>query len=299
MRHRSIVAVLALSCLSRAVPHARADSITLEPVKDNTLYEDPDGMLSNGMGSFFFAGRTNEGKIRRGVIAFDVAAHVPAGSTITSVTLTLHMSKTVVGPKTVSLHRVVNDWGEGESDAPGEEGGGAPEEPGDATWQHTFAPTDFWTNDGGDYSSTPSATQSVAAIGFYTWGSTPRMVLDVQNWLNNPAADFGWLVRGDESTPLTAKRFDSKDHFNAALHPMLTIVFTPPAVVCDTCEGDLDGNDRVDAADIQAFTDCYVDGSAGEPDCVCADMDDSGGLGGGDVVAFVDRLLTAPDPNCS
>ena len=36
------------------------------------------------------------------------------------------------------------------------------------------------------------------------------MVADVQSWLDNPATNFGWLVLGDESDILTAKRFDTQ-----------------------------------------------------------------------------------------
>src|SRR5512138_1978 len=74
------------------VASAGAATVTLTTSKDNTLYESATGALSNGAGAHFFAGRTGTnsgGKIRRGVIAFDVAANVPPGSTITNVVLTL------------------------------------------------------------------------------------------------------------------------------------------------------------------------------------------------------------------
>jgi hypothetical protein len=50
------------------------------------------------------------------------------------------------------------------------------------------------------------------------------MVADVQSWLNNPAANFGWLVLGDESEIGTAKRFDTRE---SASPPVLTIQFRP------------------------------------------------------------------------
>ncbi|HEX4802243.1 MAG TPA: hypothetical protein VFV14_01960, partial [Myxococcaceae bacterium] len=50
---------------------ALADTVQLNPSKDNTLYEDDSGSTSNGTGQYFFAGRTSQGKIRRGLIAFD------------------------------------------------------------------------------------------------------------------------------------------------------------------------------------------------------------------------------------
>ena len=98
--------------------------VTLGASKDNTLYQSATGALSNGAGQHFFAGKNNSSQIRRGVSAFDIAGGVPTGSTINSVTLTLNMSRTRlgVGAQTVNLHLLVADWGEGTSDALGQEG---------------------------------------------------------------------------------------------------------------------------------------------------------------------------------
>jgi len=101
--------------------HVVAETVSFTPAADSTMYSE--AVRSNGAGAHFFAGRTDSGKLRRGLIAFDVAATVPAGSTITAVTLDLYMSRTDTGMVTVNLHRVLSDWGEGMSDAPGEEGG--------------------------------------------------------------------------------------------------------------------------------------------------------------------------------
>jgi hypothetical protein len=105
---------------------AAADVVTLTPIKDNTLYEDPAGNLSNGAGDHLFAGRTQDAQvIRRGLLAFKVAGSLPSGSTIKSVTLTLNMSWTSSAAHDVTLHRVLANWGEGTSDAAGREGMGA------------------------------------------------------------------------------------------------------------------------------------------------------------------------------
>src|SRR6266508_4604988 len=152
------VAALALAGIVLARP-AAADTVTLVTSKDNTLYQSATGSLSNGIGSYFFAGRTNDGLIRRGVIAFDVAGStIPPGSTITGVTLTLHLSRTRLSVVSVKLHRLLADWGEGTSNADAQEGGGAPAAPGDATWIHRFYNTVFWGSSGGDFSGTESAT---------------------------------------------------------------------------------------------------------------------------------------------
>src|SRR5438045_1804468 len=167
---------------------ASATIININPIKDNTLYEfdAAEGDVSNALGNHFFAGETAMGELRRGVLAFDIAGNIPAGSTILGVTLSLNMSRTGLDTaRTVELHKVLADWGEGTSVAPGEEGDGAPATPNDATWRHRFFDTIFWTTEGGDFSATASASQSVGAIGMYIWSST-QMIGNVRWSLTNP-----------------------------------------------------------------------------------------------------------------
>ena len=57
------------------------------------------------------------------------------------------------------------------------------------------------------------------------------MVADVQEWLDSPASNFGWLVLGDETAIATAKRFDTRE---SASPPMLTIQYTPGPRVTPT-----------------------------------------------------------------
>jgi hypothetical protein len=221
---RTLLAILFMNALGWAgVSSTSAGIMVINPSKDNTLYEyDPaEGDHSNGAGLHFFAGENGMGELRRGVLAFDVAGAIPAGATITAVSLTLNMSMTPAGPETVELHKLLADWGEGTSHAPMGEGDGAPATPNDATWRHRFFDTIFWTNEGGDFSATVSASQSVGSVGQYTWSSR-QMVADVQSWLDEPASNFGWLVLGDETTIATAKRFDTRE---SASPPMLTIQY--------------------------------------------------------------------------
>jgi hypothetical protein len=223
---KTLLAVILMTALGCTVASsATAAIININPNKDNTLYEyDPaEGDHSNGAGFHFFAGENAMGELRRGVLAFDVAGAIPPGSTIVAVSLTMNMSMTPAGALTVELHKLLADWGEGTSHAPMGEGDGAPATPNDATWRHRFFDTIFWTNEGGDFSATVSASQSVGGIGQYTWTSA-QMVADVQSWLDDPASNFGWLVLGDESAAATAKRFDTRE---SASPPMLTIQYIP------------------------------------------------------------------------
>ena len=48
---------------------------------------------------------------------------------------------------------------------------------------------------------------------------------DVQSWLDSPAANFGWLLLGNESISQTTKRFDSKDNEGEANRPVLAVEY--------------------------------------------------------------------------
>lgn len=227
MKTKTFLALtFAIALVCNVASSVSAAIINLTPSKDNTLYEynPADGDRSNALGLHFFAGNTAEPEIRRGVLAFDIAGHIPPGSTIVAVTLSMNMSRTALDTaRAVELHKLLADWGEGTSQASGEEGDGAPATPNDATWRHRFFDTMFWTNEGGDFSATVSASQSVGPLGQYMWSSA-QMIADVQSWLDNPASNFGWLVLGDESTNVTAKRFDTRE---SASPPVLTIEYIP------------------------------------------------------------------------
>jgi hypothetical protein len=195
--------------------------------KDDTLYETLSAPLNNGAGQWVFSGKTRAGDIRRGLIGFDIAAGLPAGTTVTGVTLTMNMSRSIAGDSEVGLQLVLADWQEGAAKAGGNEGQGAAAGQGDVTWtQSSFDALD-WTTPGGDFSPKASTAVTVEGIGSYTWGSTSQLVADVQNWLDNPATNFGWLLLGDESRSQTAMRFDSRDNNTEENRPVLMVEYTP------------------------------------------------------------------------
>ena len=226
-RSHLVAACLALAFIGGL---ALADTATVQANKDNMLIEDQFGELSNGAGSLLFVGRTGQfsDSIRRGLLAFDVAGAIPFGATVNSATLTLSETKHVpgAGNRDLALHRLLSDWGEGTSVGFSGQGQGAPATTGDATWKHTFFDTDTWSTDGGDFEPTASAVTNVGGPGVaYTWSSAP-MAADVQLWLDDPAWNFGWLVKGDETVFRTAKVFASRTHPLITLRPKLDVDFT-------------------------------------------------------------------------
>jgi hypothetical protein len=226
---------------------AHADTTTINPAKDATLIEawediSETGELANGSGVKFFAGRTLKTFDRRAVMEFDIAGAVPAGATIDSVALRLNMDRAREAAFEFNdLHVLTTEWTEGPSDAPGQEGAGAPSEAGDVTWLHTTYPAVFWTNPGGDFSAVVSASTLVGDNGTYTW-STIQMAADVQAWLDDPSSNHGWILIGNEdSTDATAYRFGSREGSNP---PTLEINYTLE------CAPDFDGNNVVDGSDL-------------------------------------------------
>jgi hypothetical protein len=211
-----------------------AETVMLPAAKDNTIYAD-NVAASNGKGEHLFAGTNLVGFARRGLVTFDIGAALPAGATVDSVVLELNMSRTAMltGPQPIGLHRVLANWGEGESNAAGNEGGGTAAQIGDATWAYAFYDTVSWTNAGGDFAATASALRLVNDVGFYAWRST-EMRDDVQAWLDDPATNFGWILIGNEGGPQTSKRFDSLQNLVAAVRPKLTVHYTaPPTAIGD------------------------------------------------------------------
>jgi hypothetical protein len=205
--------------------------MTIEALKDNTVFQISETLASNGAGPYIWSGRNNAASIRRGLVAFDIAGNVPYGSTLVDASLTLFASSPNVHATGFDLHKVTADWGEGASNSgvrpSGGGGSGATPEDGDATWDHRFFPSTFWDNQGGDFSASVTAATDVSVPDFYTWQS-PDLAADIQAWLDNPGSNFGWVIRGEEAVLGSAKRFFSRENPDAAKRPMLTITYKGP-----------------------------------------------------------------------
>lgn len=234
MRLRNLLTAFCLLLGCSAGSLVNADFIVAMASQDNTLYEDATGSLSNGAGTGLFAGRTNQtqGSIRRGMIQFDLSA-IPVGSTINSATLRLTQNRTPsTTATTISVHRVTNSWGEGTSNA--NQGGTGPRDgdgiaatPGSVTWLHRFSPGTTWNNAGGDYVLTASATNSAITVNAaYDWSSA-GLLADVQQWVNNPSSNFGWILVGDESTVFNARRFATREAGVGVPQLMIDFVAVP------------------------------------------------------------------------
>lgn len=228
--HRIPLLVLAL-----AAPLAAQTTVTVPCAADNTLYESATGSLSNGSGPSIFIGMTagNPTSIpqtRRALVRFNVAASVPAGARILAASFSLNVVQTTAFPPiNVDGHRVLQAWGEGTSVATlGQGGQGAPATAGDATWLHSSFPGVFWPAPGGNFVATPSFTMSTPSFGIGTSPIAPGTVTDVQFWLDNPAQNFGWLLKvTNETIGSTARRCDSRQN-TLGTPPSLSVTYVVP-----------------------------------------------------------------------
>ena len=207
---------------------SNAELVVLDSTANGTLYETTGSPLANGLGSHLFAGNNGQDLSRRGLIRFDVG-DLGSNLVVTSATLRLHVSQANAAATDVFLHRVLSDWGVGTTDAPGGEGGGGAATPGSATWNDAFHDTTPWTNAGGDFAGTASATTEVGGNGWYEWTGA-GLTDDLQTMLDGGFDDFGWILLGEESMASTAKRFDSMfaaDEFRPELVVEFNVVPAP------------------------------------------------------------------------
>jgi len=228
-----------LAVLPFGVSLCHADYAALQPSADTTLIEtEPNNNL--GAATFFNAGVNGRGKQNHGLFSFDFN-QIPAGSIITSATLTLQVIREPSEnptPSIFALHRMLRPWGEGTKtpggtpEFPESPGLGSPATTGDATWNDRFfgmnAP---WSAPGGgaDVDFLALATTEVFIAGTFDSPYTVSdsgLAGDVQFWINHPESNFGWMLATESSgTPSTARSFASREDFLQG-GPLLEIEFT-------------------------------------------------------------------------
>ncbi len=105
------------------------------------------------------------------------------------------------------------------------------------TWNSRLSPVTPWESGGvsgsTDASADASSSISVSGFGSYTFSSTPNLVANVQLWVTNSSANFGWLlISQNEVSFQTARHFGSRE--NSANAPLLTINYTLPSPPAST-----------------------------------------------------------------
>lgn len=200
----------------------RADVANLAVTSDTFILSSAPG--NNGGGhSHVAAGRDAVGGIRRGLFQF-ATTNIPPGSVVTSVTFSVDVVITPnPGPvnSTFDILKLAADWAEGSQS--GSSGSAAAS--GECTWSERmqgFAP---WTNPGGDFDATALASTFVSGNGSYSWSDT-GLVAAVQEWIDNPAQNFGLSLRSQaEGVSKSVRGFGSREGASPAA---LDVGFDPP-----------------------------------------------------------------------
>ena len=278
-----------------------AATITIGASRDATIFENNVDNGSGG-GNGLFVGTNGAGHSpRRAPIAFDISGSIPAGSRVLNVQLTLHLGQFpnvgAVATSTIGLHRLVNNWGEGTTqqqvppnDTFGGLGQGAAATDGDVTWNARYfsasTPTP-WDTPGGDFAPVAIASTVVTRTlnTGYSWTTNSALESNVQDWLDNPSTNFGWmLVNADEITPATFRGFYSRQTATSAFRPKLSVTYALAA--------DFDGNDLVDSLDLSQWNSSFGMHETATP--AQGDANGDGDVDGADLLVWQRQFGTPP-----
>ncbi|HKQ47035.1 MAG TPA: hypothetical protein VJZ71_03070 [Phycisphaerae bacterium] len=146
-----------------------------------------------------------------------------------------------------------------------------------------------------------------------SWGGAGYTGSHAGNVINDPNSNFGPAFAGPlptgghqallfQGAATAQSNSNSTDYALTPGAATFTNNATAPFLVtdpgCNTCAGDVDGDNAVTALDIQQFTNCTASSSLILRTCGCADEDFSGVLDQADVDAFVDAVLNDETPTC-
>ncbi len=219
---------------------AAADTMTFLPTQFNTLFSGNNESDGSGYHTFVAGGH-------EALIQFTFKS-IPPGAVIDSATLTMYMDRsTGSGTATINMNRVTTSWGMGTSGTAGTDngfagGGGSGFTPttGDATWNYRFYNTTQWSNSGGDYVATVSASgtvgneiASVTMPPLATVWQGSGLVSDIQAFVGNTETNDGWIF-SDFNGSDSARRFMSSDNeYNGTIdspdyRPTLVLTYTVP-----------------------------------------------------------------------
>ncbi|QMU31042.1 DNRLRE domain-containing protein [Adhaeribacter radiodurans] len=197
----------AFSQYKKVVPAKAPVTVSIPADKDNAI-SSTNSTKNEGSLVNLHVGRTGTqggNTVQRALFHFDLS-RIPAGSKINAATLTLTVTR-AKGMVPVALHKLTANWGELES-----------------TWSHASLPGTPWTTPGGDFNPTASASTGDVATGPLVISD---LTADVQAWVDNPAGNFGWLLKVvNEEPTFTAKLIASRENTVESLRPILSITYT-------------------------------------------------------------------------
>eukprot|EP00045_Choanoeca_perplexa_P007600 m.69638 g.69638 ORF g.69638 m.69638 type:complete len:887 (+) comp14138_c0_seq2:115-2775(+) len=241
-----------IDCVSRFIPLDEED-VNLEAAEDATLYEAPNASVStsaSGGDDAIFVGRTRQSSdtaLRRAVVRFDLTMLPPSDGELVKASLVLtvvRVSQSSPGATTVTAHRVLSDWVEGNdtiassTGSNGSAGGAGTSATGGATWYYSDLVNEtLWSMPGGDYAADASAQGTVEESVRLV---IPNLVDDVKDMLANPEKNHGWLLKALDETNAgagNALRVASSEAAELSTRPVLLLTYLveqPPTTMQPT-----------------------------------------------------------------
>lgn len=199
---------------------------------DTTIFEDA---TSNALGgsAAILVGSTATSQ-RRGLLRFDVSS-IPQNAEIESTLLQLNVDAEGNGAQPSDLFTIfplLMDWGEGIATAGTSSGSGsgfgAAAANGDATWESNHHTQSKWSNPGGDFNETPVTESQIVNQSLTV--QSEAMTQTVQQWVEDSASNFGWIIIGNESSTRTARRLTSSEG-SQTRRPLLQVTYQVPVEV--------------------------------------------------------------------
>jgi len=262
--------------------------ITQLPVQKDAWIRDGDD-LNHGK-DYELEIEQNANAERRTLMQFDLSAH--AGNVISGAKLRLYLSSIEEEDVIVKAYPLTKYW---------EEGNGIGEifnfNQEDVLWAQATN-SNNWDNAGGDFTGTLIGTMPTTNEG---WVEMDLDIATVQNWIDNPSANFGFILKADGVADSKMK-FYSKNVLLSGLKPHLEI-----SLPTDICAGsgnagantiDTDGDGIYDYIEVGGDGN-YDEGIDTDPNNADTDGD---GVADGDEDLNKDRILDTgesdPKSNC-
>ena len=159
--------------------------------------------------------------VRNTIICFDLSSISP-GVTVTASTITLRCEDSTA-TDTFLFYRLLRNWNETQS-----------------TW-NIYSTGNNWTASGGAYNNSDrnsviSASATVTSDNGFKNITSAQLAADVQDMINNPSINYGWIVIATNSYHM----FDTRHATDTTRRPYLTItytvnplnkIFSPPRVI--------------------------------------------------------------------
>jgi hypothetical protein len=148
------------------------------------------------------------------ILKWDLSS-IPAGSTLQSASLSINVTST--SSNSYEIYEVKRSWTESQ-----------------ATWKKANSSTN-WQSAGAqgalDAGSTVLGTITATTTGLKTITLNAAGLAVVQGWINNPATNYGFIIRDYANSNKDDLVFSSREVAVAANRPQLNIAYSPPIAV--------------------------------------------------------------------